>query len=90
APKVELKLLQSHLKYVYLGENNTLPVIISNKLTRLQKERVVKEPRDRKRVVSQTICNIQSNSFSIYMHKILLEEGSKANFEPQRILNSQK
>ena len=29
---LELKLLPSHLKYVYLGQNNTLPVIISSTL----------------------------------------------------------
>ena len=28
-PVLELKLLPSHLKYVYLGDNNTLLVIIS-------------------------------------------------------------
>ncbi|KAH9735010.1 hypothetical protein KPL71_017596 [Citrus sinensis] len=31
-PSFELKLLPSHLKYVYLGQNNTLPVIISSTL----------------------------------------------------------
>ena len=29
---LELKLLHSHLKYAYLGQNNTLPVIISSTL----------------------------------------------------------
>ncbi|XP_021980023.1 uncharacterized protein LOC110876155 [Helianthus annuus] len=33
APELELKTLPDHLKYVYLGEKDTLPVIISNKLT---------------------------------------------------------
>ena len=33
APDIELKQLPSHLKYAFLGENDTLPVIISNKLT---------------------------------------------------------
>ena len=27
-PNLELKLLPSHLKYAYLGQNNTLPIII--------------------------------------------------------------
>ena len=31
-PSFELKLLPSHLKYAYLGQNNTLPVIISSTL----------------------------------------------------------
>ena len=29
---IELKLLHLHLKYAYLGQNNTLPVIISSSL----------------------------------------------------------
>ena len=29
---LELKLLPSHLKYAYLGQNNTLPIIISSTL----------------------------------------------------------
>ncbi|KAL0423240.1 UNVERIFIED_CONTAM: hypothetical protein Sradi_0858800 [Sesamum radiatum] len=36
APTLELKELPKHLKYTYLGENNTLPVIISRKLTPLE------------------------------------------------------
>ncbi|KAL0370480.1 UNVERIFIED_CONTAM: Retrovirus-related Pol polyprotein from transposon.6 [Sesamum angustifolium] len=32
APALELKELPNHLKYAYLGENNTLPVIISSKI----------------------------------------------------------
>ncbi|CAM8953230.1 unnamed protein product [Rhodiola kirilowii] len=33
APEVELKPLPEHLKYAFLGENNTLPVIIKNGLS---------------------------------------------------------
>jgi len=33
-PKLELKKLPSHLKFVYLGENSTLSVIISSFLIR--------------------------------------------------------
>lgn len=32
-PKLELKPLPNHLRYALLGEANTLPIIISNKLT---------------------------------------------------------
>ncbi|XP_031253049.1 uncharacterized protein LOC116110979 [Pistacia vera] len=41
APTLELKPLPGHLKYVYLGENETLPVIVSNKLTPNQEEKLV-------------------------------------------------
>ncbi|XP_060969103.1 uncharacterized protein LOC133036595 [Cannabis sativa] len=36
-PKVELKPLPSHLKYAYLGENETLPIIISACLEKARK-----------------------------------------------------
>ena len=36
APKTELKELPSDLKYVFLGKGETLPVIISSKLTKEQ------------------------------------------------------
>ncbi|KAA3466220.1 Integrase core domain containing protein [Gossypium australe] len=36
-PKLELKVLPSHLKYVYLGNYSTLPVIISTEL--IERER---------------------------------------------------
>ena len=39
-PKLELKLLHTHLKYTFLGEGNTLPIIISNKLSIDQEKRV--------------------------------------------------
>ena len=33
APTVELQELPKHLKYAFLGKDETLPVIVSNKLT---------------------------------------------------------
>ncbi|KAK9180015.1 hypothetical protein WN943_029222 [Citrus x changshan-huyou] len=38
---LELKLLPSHLKYVYLGQNNTLPVITSSTLNAGQEQSLV-------------------------------------------------
>ncbi|KAH9681200.1 hypothetical protein KPL71_026880 [Citrus sinensis] len=38
---LELKLLPSHLKYAYLGQNNTLPVIISSTLDAGQEQSLV-------------------------------------------------
>ena len=35
-PTIELKPLPQHLRYTFLGENQTLPVIISSKLTQDQ------------------------------------------------------
>ncbi|XP_052290039.1 uncharacterized protein LOC127899933 [Citrus sinensis] len=40
-PSFELKLLPSHLKYAYLSQNNTLPVIISSTLNAGQEQSLV-------------------------------------------------
>ncbi|KAK5832692.1 hypothetical protein PVK06_016495 [Gossypium arboreum] len=40
-PTLELKALPDHLKYVFLGEKDTLPVIVSNKLTKDEEESLV-------------------------------------------------
>ncbi|XP_052290887.1 uncharacterized protein LOC127900301 [Citrus sinensis] len=40
-PSLELKLLSSHLKYAYLGQNNTLSVIISSTLDACQEQSLV-------------------------------------------------
>ena len=39
APKLELKILLEHLKYVYLGPSETLSVIIISDLDQTQEEK---------------------------------------------------
>ena len=34
SPSIELKILPKHLKYTYLGEQETLPVILASNLTK--------------------------------------------------------
>ncbi|XP_044471331.1 uncharacterized protein LOC123200247 [Mangifera indica] len=87
APELELKPLPSHLKYVYLGDNETLPVIISNKLTLLEEEKLIRVFRDYKEAIGWTIADIKGLSPSLCMHKILLEENTKPSREAQRRLN---
>ncbi|XP_027081098.1 uncharacterized protein [Coffea arabica] len=41
APELELKELPKHLKYVYLGDHNTLPVIIVSDLTAVQEKKTL-------------------------------------------------
>lgn len=41
APVLELKTLPDYLKYAYLGDNETLPVIVSSVLTSSQEDRLV-------------------------------------------------
>ncbi|XP_026396762.1 uncharacterized protein LOC113291442 [Papaver somniferum] len=42
APKLELKPLPDHLKYLYFGEKEELPVIVSKELTELQEQRLLR------------------------------------------------
>jgi len=40
-PKVELKTLLTHLKYIFLKDNETKPVIISNSLKKEEEDQLV-------------------------------------------------
>ena len=51
APELELKPLPNNLKYVFIGDNNTLPVIIVKGLTSAQEERLVKLLSDHKTTI---------------------------------------
>ena len=55
APKLELKTLPDHLKYVFLGENETLPVIIAINLSSLQEEKLIRVLKDHKTSIGWTI-----------------------------------
>ncbi|KAK4382232.1 Retrovirus-related Pol polyprotein from transposon.6 [Sesamum angolense] len=83
----ELKELPKHLRYAYLGENNTLPVIISSKLNPLEEEKLIRVLREYKEAIGWTIADIKGLSPSTCMHRILLEEGTKPLREAQRQLN---
>ncbi|CAN6572919.1 unnamed protein product [Malus baccata var. baccata] len=42
APILELKPLPDHLKYVFLGDKETLPVIVSSSLTAMEEEKLIR------------------------------------------------
>ncbi|KAL4369653.1 hypothetical protein GQ457_05G021940 [Hibiscus cannabinus] len=86
-PKLELKQLPEQLKYAYLGNNETLPVIISSKLQTDQEERLIATLRQNKEALGWTIADIKGISPTICMHKILLEDNHKPTVDAQRRLN---
>ncbi|KAL4323400.1 hypothetical protein GQ457_11G026390 [Hibiscus cannabinus] len=86
-PKLELKQLPEQLKYVYLGNNKTLPVIISSKLQADQEERLIATLRQHKEALGWTIADIKGISPTICMHKILLDDNHKPTADAQRRLN---
>ncbi|XP_070046116.1 uncharacterized protein [Nicotiana tomentosiformis] len=87
-PKLELKPLPAHLRYAYLGNSETLPVIISSSLTNTQEEKLLKVLRKHKKAIGWTIADIKGISPSFCMHKIFLEDGHRPSIEYQRRLNT--
>ncbi|XP_049352591.1 uncharacterized protein LOC125817043 [Solanum verrucosum] len=86
-PNLELKALPCHLKYAFLGANNTLPVIIAANLL----ERQVKFPIEvlwkHIKATRWTIANIVGIPPGICTHKIWLDNECKPSVEHQRRLN---
>ncbi|KAM1125248.1 hypothetical protein PS1_041034 [Malus domestica] len=86
-PTLELKPLPSHLKYVFLGEDETLPVIISCSLMAQEEGKLVRVLKEYKTAIRWTLADIKGISPTTCMHRILLEEGPKTSREAQRRLN---
>ncbi|XP_038891744.1 uncharacterized protein LOC120081142 [Benincasa hispida] len=86
-PELELKQLPRHLKYAFLGTNNTLPVIISANLTEPNEQSLLQMLKKHKHAIGWTLADIRGISPSYCMHKIRLEEGKSGSIELQRRLN---
>ncbi|XP_068331445.1 uncharacterized protein [Pyrus communis] len=86
-PSPELQPLTSHLKYVFLGDNETLLVIISSTLTALEEDKLIRVLKEYKAAIGWTLADIKGISPTTCMHQILLEKGAKPTKEAQRRLN---
>ena len=86
-PKMEQKPLPSHLRYAYLGEVSTLPVIISASLTAVEEDKLFRVLRDHKDVIGWSLADLKGIRPSVCMHRILLKDGHKPSVESQRRLN---
>ncbi|CAN6554921.1 unnamed protein product [Malus baccata var. baccata] len=87
APVLEVKPLPDHLKYVFLGDEETLPVIVSSSLTALEEEKLIRVLKEHKTTIGWTLADIKGISPTTCMHRIFLEEGAKPTREAQRRLN---
>jgi len=87
APILELKQLPSHLKYAYLGDNQTLPVIIASELSLGEEDKLLRVLRDHKTALEWTIADIKGISPSKCMHRILFEDEARPTKDAQRRLN---
>ena len=86
-PKMEPKPLPSHLRYAYLGDASTLPVIISASLTATEEDKLLRVLRDHKDALGWSLADLKGILPSMCMHRILLEDGHKPYVEAQRRLN---
>nr|XP_027120589.1 uncharacterized protein LOC113737579 [Coffea arabica] len=77
-PELELKELPKHLKYAYLEDHNTLPVIIANDLTEVQQEKLLRVLRETKPAIGWMLADIKGINLSVCMHHILLELEAKS------------
>ena len=86
-PKVEQKPLPCHLRYAYLGESCTLPVIISASLITSEEVNLLRVLRDHKDAIGWSLDDLKGICPSMCVHRILLEEGHKPSVKAQRRLN---
>ena len=68
APQLELKSLLDHMKYVYLGQDKMLLVIIAQDLTQVQEEKLIRVLGDHKTTIGWTIVDIKGIIPSMCMH----------------------
>ncbi|KAK9921933.1 hypothetical protein M0R45_030425 [Rubus argutus] len=86
-PKLEMKLLPSSLKYAFLGDDETLPVVLSSKLLTCEEEQLLEVLREHKVAIGWTIADIKGICASVCTHNIYMEENCKPIRDPQRRLN---
>ena len=87
APQLDLKPLPPNLKYAYLGDKKTLPIIISATLSSTQEDMLLETLKKHKGAIGWTLADIKGISPSLCMHKIQLKEGKVKSIEQQRRLN---
>ena len=86
-PKLELKMLPSHLKYVFLGDECTKPVIISNTLSIKEEYKLIQVLKKNEGAIGWVLSDLKGISLAYCMHKIMMEENFKPVAQPQKRLN---
>ncbi|XP_062075473.1 uncharacterized protein LOC133779536 [Humulus lupulus] len=84
---LELKALPEHLRYAYLGENDTLPVIVSSFISEVEEEKLLRVLRAHKTAIGWTLADIRGISPSTVMHRLFMEEDARPTIDAQRRLN---
>nr|GEV31825.1 reverse transcriptase domain-containing protein [Tanacetum cinerariifolium] len=86
-PKVELKDIPPHLKYVFLEGDNKFPIIIAKELGDEEKSALIKVLKSHKRAIAWKLSDIQGINPEFYTHKILMEDDYKPVVQHQRRVN---
>nr|XP_027109152.1 uncharacterized protein LOC113729021 [Coffea arabica] len=86
APVLELKPLPKHLKYAYLGEWETFPVIISASLSEVQEDKLIRVLREHKQAIGWTIANIKGINPAVVPKKagVTVESNQEGDLVPVR------
>src|SRR5436190_1054415 len=87
APKLELKPLPEHLKYIFLGDEETLPVIIAADLSDEEEGKLMQVLKKYREAIGWSIADIKGISPAMCMHRILMEDDVKPHRDAQRRLN---
>nr|GEW14932.1 reverse transcriptase domain-containing protein [Tanacetum cinerariifolium] len=86
-PEVELKELPPHMEYVFLGDENKWPVIISKDLSVDEKTALIKVLKSWKQATAWKLSDIKGIDLEFCSHKILLEEDYEPKVQIQRRVN---
>ena len=85
--KLDLKILPSHLKYVFLEDGGKKPVIISSSLSPSQEKKLIDVIVENQGAIGWTLSDLKGISPSYCMHHIHMEQDFKPLAQPQRRLN---
>ncbi|KAK1665251.1 hypothetical protein QYE76_053410 [Lolium multiflorum] len=85
-PVFDLKPLPDNLKYAYIDEKKTYPVIISAKLSDIEEERLLEILKKHRGAIGYTLDDLKGISPAICQHAINIEDGAKPVVEHQRRL----
>ena len=82
--KVELKILPNHLKYVFLEENVTKPVVINSELIAEEENRLVEVLKRHREAIRCHILDLKGIILAYCMHKIMMEEDYRSVRHPRK------
>ena len=87
-PSIELKPLPPGLKYVFLHNNQETPVIISDKLSQEETQKLVIVLEEHKSAIGYSLEDLKGISPALCTHRIPIDPHSSPSREPQKRLNN--